>query len=116
MARQFREQLEEEVQLEEARKAQRAAAAAPVEPVAEAAAGAAAAATADAPGEGAGSAATPQAPANGAGNELNAEHAHHAPAGDQIQPTDPIQTAGAPGADPTAGQPAQAGGADERRT
>jgi hypothetical protein len=66
MARQFREQLEEEVQLEQARKSQRAAPAPPVEPVA---------------------AAAPHAPGNGAAD-----------------------------ADPTAGQPAQAGGADERRT
>jgi len=36
MARQFREQLEEEVQLEQARKAQRAASPAPVEPAASA--------------------------------------------------------------------------------
>ena len=36
MARQFREQLEEEVQLEQARKAQRAASPPPVEPVASA--------------------------------------------------------------------------------
>src|SRR6516164_4333161 len=59
MARQFREQLEEEVQLEEARKAQRAAAPSPVEPVATAAPAAGAAPEASAgqaphPGNGSG--------------------------------------------------------------
>jgi hypothetical protein len=112
MARQFREQLEEEVQLEQARKAQRASAA-PAEPVP--AAAAAGAAAADPPTEDAGSAATPRA-ANGGGNELSPEHAHHEPPGNPVQPTDPVQTAGSPGADPTAGRPAQAGGADERTT
>ena len=119
MARQFREQLEEEVQLEEARKAQRAAAPSPVEPVAAAAAGASAAAhgSADPPAEGAGSAAAPHA-ANGGGSELTPEvsYAHHPQPGDPAQPTEHIQTAGSLTGDPTAGRPAQAGSADERRT
>jgi sec-independent protein translocase protein TatB len=99
MARQFREQLEEEVQLEEARKTQRAASAGPVEP---------------------GPAAPPHAPANGGGNELTPEpevsYAHHPQPGEHAQAPDHIQTAGAPGAEPTAGPPAQAGSADEPRT
>ena len=91
MARQFREQLEEEVQLEEARKAQQRTA----------------------------SAAPPRAPANGGGSELTPEvsYAHHPQPGDPAQPTGHIPTAGASTPDPTAGRPAQAGGADdERRT
>jgi hypothetical protein len=111
MARQFREQLEEEVQLEEARKAQpRASSAAPAEP----------APGAGKPhGEAAGSAAAPRAPANGGGSALTPEvsYAHHPQPGDPAQPTEHVQTAGAPTADLTAGRPAQAGGADdERRT
>ena len=100
MARQFREQLEEEVQLEEARKAQRAAASPPVEPVA----------AAEPPREGAGSAAPPHAPANGDGSKVTADisDAHHAQPPAHPQPTDSIQTASAPGADPTAGR--RAGG------
>ena len=91
MARQFREQLEEEVQLEEARKAHRAASPPPVEPV---------------------STAAPHAPGNGAGSQLtpefsDAQQAHEAQPSDHAQPS---------GADSTAGRPAQAGGADERRT
>ena len=84
MARQFREQLEEEVQLEQARKAQRAASPPPVEPAA--------------------AAAEPR--------ELTPEvsYAHHP------QPTEHPETAGAPATDPTAARPAEAGGADERRT
>jgi hypothetical protein len=95
MARQFREQLEEEVQLEEARKAQqRTASPPPVEPV---------------PGAG-----KPHG-----GSELTPEvsYAHHPQPGDPAQPTGHLQTAGASTPDPTAGRPAQAGGADdERRT
>jgi len=74
MARQFREQLEEEVQLEEARKAQRATSPPPVEPVA---------ATAEPPREGAGSAAPLHTPANGGGNELTPDisDTHHAQPG-----------------------------------
>jgi hypothetical protein len=109
MARQFREQLEEEVQLEEARKAQRAAAPPPVEPMPAAAP----------PREGAGSAAAPHAPANGDGSQVTTPEitdAHHAQPPAHLQPTDSIQTAVAPDADPTAGRPAQAGSADERRT
>jgi hypothetical protein len=110
MARQFREQLEEEVQLEEARKAQRAASPAPVEPVA---------AATEPPAESAGSAAAPHAPANG-GSELTPEVSPHqaqpsAQPSDHVEAADHIQTADAPGAEPI-GQPAQAGGADERRT
>jgi hypothetical protein len=92
MARQFREQLEEEVQLEEARKAQRAASPPPAEPA--------------------------PAAANGAGSEVTPEvsYAHHPQPGDPAQPTEHTQTAGAPATDPTAARPAQAGGADERRT
>jgi hypothetical protein len=111
MARQFREQLEEEVQLEEARKAQpRASSAAPVEPAPDAR---------QPHGEAAGSAAAAHAPANGGGSELTPEvsYAHHPQPGDPAQPTERLQTAGTPTADPTAGRPAQAGGADdERRT
>jgi hypothetical protein len=111
MARQFREQLEEEVQLEEARKAQpRASSAAPVEPVP---------AAGKPHGEAAGTAAASHAPANGGGSELTPEvsYAHHPQPGDPAQPTEHIQTAGAPTADPTAGRPAQAGSVDdERRT
>jgi sec-independent protein translocase protein TatB len=86
MARQFREQLEEEVQLEEARKAQRTAP--PPEP---APVGVAAPAT--------------QAPPSN-----NPE-----PATSAAPPAAPTGN-GATGADPTATRPAQAGGADERRT
>ena len=104
MARQFREQLEEEVQLEEARKTQqRSASAAPVEPH----------------GETAGPAVPSHAPANGGGSELTPEvsYAHHPQPGDPAQATGHIHTAGAATPDPTAGRPAQAGGADdERRT
>ena len=95
MARQFREQLEEEVQLEEARKAQRAASPPPVEPVP-----AAAEASAEAP--------QPQ-PGNGATSDLTPQVSR----GQETQPSDHAQPSGA---DPMAGQPAQAGGADERRT
>ena len=111
MARQFREQLEEEVQLEEARKAQqRAASAPPVEPEA---------GTAKPHGEAAASAGASRAPGNGGGSELTPEvsYAHHPQPGDPAQPTEHMQTAGAPTADPAAGRPAQTGGADdERRT
>jgi hypothetical protein len=112
MARQFREQLEEEVQLEEARKTQRATSPPPVEPV---------------------SAAAPRVPANGGGSGLTeTSYAHHPQPGDHVQPAEQIQpaehtppaahvqptdqTAGAPGTEPTGARPAQAGGADERRT
>ena len=89
MARQFREQLEEEVQLEEARKAHRAASPPPEEPTPEAPA--------------------PHAAGNGAGSPLTPDvaRAHEAQPSDHAQPS---------GADPTAGRPAQTGGADERRT
>jgi hypothetical protein len=111
MARQFREQLEEEVQLEEARKAQqRTASPAPVEPVP---------AAGQPHGEAAGSPAAPHAPANGGGSELTPEvsYAHHPQPVDPAQPTEHSRTAGAPTADPTAAQPARTGGADdERRT
>ena len=110
MARQFREQLEEEVQLEEARKAQRPASPPPAEPVS---------AATKPPGEAAGSAAASPAPGNGAGSELTPEvsYAHHPQPGDPAQPTGHLQTAGASTPDPTAGRPAQAGGADdEQRT
>jgi hypothetical protein len=86
MARQFREQLEEEVQLEEARKAQRAANTPPSTPDG---------------GTAHGTAATP---ANGGQPEVKPETFSHA------HPTD------ATGADPTAVRPAQPPGADERRT
>ena len=74
MARQFREQLEEEVQLEAARKAQHAATPPPVEPEP---------AAAERPREGAGSTAPPHAPANGGGNELTPDisDTHHAQPG-----------------------------------
>jgi len=99
MARQFREQLEEEVQLEEARKAQRAAdAAPPVEP-APAAAAAPAPAAGTAPDAGAA-----RASGNGGQPEVLPETFSHA------HPTD------ATGADPTAVRPVQPPGADERRT
>ena len=82
MARQFREQLEEEVQLEEARKAQRASAAPPVEP----------APAAEPPREGTGSEAPPRASPNGSGSPVTPDlsDAQHAQ----------------PSADPSAGQPA----------
>jgi sec-independent protein translocase protein TatB len=100
MARQFREQLEEEVQLEEARKARQAAAPSPTEPV---------------------STATPSA---GATPEASASHSPHAGNGgaDGLSPeTAPgshssTHHADTPGADPSANQPTQAAGADERRT
>jgi sec-independent protein translocase protein TatB len=92
MARQFREQLEEEVQLEQARKAQRAASPPPVEPAAAA-------------GEPRGSELTPEV-----------SYAHHPQPSEHAQPTEHTQTAGAPVTDSTAARPAQAGGADERRT
>jgi Tat protein translocase TatB subunit len=91
MARQFREQLEEEVQLEQARKAQHAASPSPVEPA---------------------PAAAPHAPANGGGNESSPEVP-----GEHVQHADRVQTAAAsPGAELTGGRPAQGSGADERRT
>ena len=77
------------------RKAQQAASPPPVEPVP--------------------AAAQPAAGSNGGGNELTPE-VSHVQSGDPVQATDHPQTAGPPDADPTAGRPAQAGGADERRT
>ncbi len=99
MARQFREQLEEKVQLEQARKAQRAATPPPVEP---APFTGAAAGTGAAPGAGAAPSAAPQ------GNDGSSE----------VIPGSfsPAQPADATGADPTAPRPAHAGGADEPRT
>jgi hypothetical protein len=95
MARQFREQLEEEVQLEDARKAQRTADSTPrVEP---APPPPAAATAPDA-------AAARVAPANGGEPAVMPETFSHA------HPTD------ATGADPTAVRPAEPPGADERRT
>ena len=79
MARQFREQLEEEVQLEEARKRQ-AAAPSPTEPHA---------------GNGGADALRPE---TAPGSDSSTHHADTA------------------GADPSANQPTQAAGADERRT
>ena len=110
MARQFREQLEEEVQLEDARKAQRTAdSPPPVEPApAPAAATAPDAGAAHAPETQEASAAAPAAarvaPANGGEPAVMPETFSHA------HPTD------ATGADPTAVRPAQPPGADERRT
>jgi hypothetical protein len=114
MARQFREQLEEEVQLEEARKAQRTADSPP--PVEPAPAPAPAAATApdagaahvpetqEASAAGPAAAAARVAPENGGEPAVMPETFSHA------HPTD------ATGADPTAVRPAQPPGADERRT
>jgi hypothetical protein len=99
MARQFREQLEEEVQLEEARKAHRPASPPPVEPVATAAE-------------------PPHTPSNGGAAAVTPEvsYAHHDQPSHHAPAADHTQTAGSSGTDPTAGRPAQAGGADERRT
>jgi hypothetical protein len=109
MARQFREQLEEEVQLEEARKARQSAAPAPVEPVPAAAPGGVSAPGADANASPAAAphAERPVSSASHAGNGsdgVNPEHAH----GSYSTPH--------AGADPSANQPTQAAGADERRT
>jgi hypothetical protein len=113
MARQFREQLEEEVQLEDARKAQRTADSPPpaVEPApAPAAATAPDAGAAHAPetqeasATGPAAAAARVAPANGGEPAVMPETFSHA------HPTD------ATGADPTAVRPAEPPGADERRT
>jgi sec-independent protein translocase protein TatB len=84
MARQFREQLEEEVQLEEARKARQAAAPTPTEPV------------------------STTAPGNGGADALRPETAP--PSYSNTHHADPA------GTDPSANQPTQAAGADERRT
>ena len=99
MARQFREQLEEEVQLEEARKARQAASPTPAEPVSTAAPGAAAAPEASAghaphPDNGSGSVSP-----DGAPNPYSTDHHDRAV-----------------GAEPSANQPTQTAGADERRT
>ena len=79
MARQFREQLEEEVQLEQARKAQRAAAPPPVEPVA--------------------SAEPPNASANGGAAEVTPETFAHHEGGTGGADPNPAPTAPASGAD-----------------
>jgi hypothetical protein len=105
MARQVREQLEEEVQLEQARKAQRAAPAPPVEPVAGAAEALAASATYGMAQPSAGQqlaaaadpTAAPHVPENG-GSNSRLTQAHSA------------------GTNATVGWPEQAGGAGERRT
>jgi hypothetical protein len=102
MARQFREQLEEEVQLEQARKAQqaqRAAAPTSAEPVSTAAPTAGAAPEASAgqaphPGNGSGEVSPDSAP-----NPYSTDHHDRAV-----------------GAEPSATEPTQAAGADERRT
>ena len=102
MARQFREQLEEEVQLEQARKAQqaqRAAAPTSAEPVSTAAPAAGAAPEASAgqaphPGNGSGDVSPDSAP-----NPYSTDHHDRAVGGE-----------------PSATQPTQAAGADERRT
>jgi hypothetical protein len=91
MARQFREQLEEEVQLEDARKAQRTADSPPPE-------------TQEASPASPAAAAARVAPANGGEPAVMPETFSHA------HPTD------ATGADPTAVRPAEPPGADERRT
>jgi len=79
MARQFREQLEEEVQLEQARKAQRAAAPPPVEPVA--------------------SAERPPAHANGGAAEVTPETFAHHEGGTGGADPNAARTAPASGAD-----------------
>jgi sec-independent protein translocase protein TatB len=106
VARQFREQLEEEVQLEQARKAQRAAPPPPVDPVAAAAEALAASATYGMAQSSAGepltaaadSTAAPHVPENGGPNA----------------PLTQPRSAYAAGINATVGRPAQAGGADER--
>jgi len=106
MARQFREQLEEEVQLEQARKAQRAVPPPPVEPVAAAAEAPAASPTygmaqpsaGDELAAAADSTVAPHVPENG-GSNSRLTQAH---------------SANAAGGNATVGWPAQAGGADER--
>ncbi len=90
MARQFREQLEEEVQLEEARKAQRSAAPMPPEPPPDEAKTVAGQTTASG--------------RNGRSPLVTHDTTHRDPPSD------------ATAADPTAAGPAQAAGADERRT
>ncbi len=95
MARQFREQLEEEVQLEQARKARQAAPPPPADSVATAASHADASAT--------------HSPAGGNDRApgVNAESAQSPSSTDH---------AGATATDPSAARPTQAAGADERRT
>jgi len=103
MARQFREQLEEEVQLEQARKAQRTAAAPPPEPPT----------PASAPPRGNGRAplVTP--------DTTHRDPPSHATVSDataaDTTATDATAT-DATAADATATRPAEAGGTDERRT
>ena len=92
MARQFREQLEEEVQLEQARKAHQAAPPPPPEP-----------ATAGA--------APPVTPAP----DFNTSSPQPEPATSAAPPAAPNGD-GATGADSSVTRPAHAGGADERRT
>jgi sec-independent protein translocase protein TatB len=100
MARQFREQLEEEVQLEEARKAQ-AATPPPAEPVPTAAPGAPTTAESSA-------AHSPHAGNGGPGGSVSPETAPNPYSNDHHDR--------ASGADPSANQATQAAGADERRT
>jgi len=100
MARQFREQLEEEVQLEQARKAQRTAAATPSEPPTPAA-----------------SSVAPRG--NGRAPLVTPDTTHHDPpsraSASHAASTD-ATAADATAADATATRPAEAGGTDERRT
>jgi hypothetical protein len=110
MARQFREQLEEEVQLEQARKAQRTATATPPEPPTPAAD------SVTPRGNGRAPLVTP--------DTTHRDPASHATASD-VTSTDATSTdatatdttaTDATAADATATRPAEAGGTDERRT
>jgi len=106
MARQFREQLEEEVQLEQAHKAQRAAPPPPVEPVAASAEALAPSATygMDQPSAG---------ELLAAAADSNAAPQVHENGGSNFPPTQ-AHSANAAGANATVRGPGQAWGADER--
>jgi hypothetical protein len=103
MARQFREQLEEEVQLEQARKAQRTAAASPAEPPTPAAS--------SPRGNGRAPLVTPDTTHRDPPSHATASEA----ALTDATATDATAT-DATAADATATRPAEAGGTDERRT
>jgi hypothetical protein len=92
MARQFREQLEEEVQLEQARKAHQTPPPPPPEP-----------------------APTGVAPPATAAPDFNSSSQPPEPAASAAPPTAPTGE-GATGADSSVTRPVHAGGADERRT
>jgi hypothetical protein len=108
MARQFREQLEEEVQLEQARKAQRTAAASPAEPPTPAAS--------SPRGNGRAPLVTPDTTHRDPPSHATASEAALTDAtATDTTATDATAT-DATAADATATRPAEAGGTDERRT